>query len=111
MTGNNSNGRQGFAVRKTKYQGSVMVNICDVELVGNKISEGNLQINLSRDYFAQEMVDEQQAHDLLRSCSIANLVGERIVEKAIGMKMASDLSVRMISGVPFLMIFKFQHGY
>jgi len=85
-----------------------MVNICDEELMGSKVSEGKLEINIKQDYFGQQMVEEREAAELLRSCSIANLVGERIVGKAVQMKLASNLSVRNISGVPFLMIFKFQ---
>lgn len=99
-----------FAVRKINYQGSMMVNICDQELIGKKINEGELQVNITKDYFGQEIVGEEEAVKLLSSCSVANLVGERIVEKAVQMKLASNLSVRIISGVPFLMIFKFQRA-
>ncbi|MFL6507034.1 MAG: DUF424 family protein, partial [Nitrososphaeraceae archaeon] len=49
--------------------------------------------------------------ELLRRCSIANLVGERIVSEAIRLNFAKERSIRRISGVPFLMIFKFQHKY
>lgn len=98
-----------FAVRRMCYEGSMMVNICDEELVGRKISEDQLEINITESYFGQEVVSDEEAVSLLRSSSIANLVGERIVDKALGMKMASKLSVRTISGVPFLMIYKFQH--
>jgi hypothetical protein len=86
-----------------------MVNICDEELVGSKVSEGKLEVNITKDYFGQQIVDESEAIELLRLCSIANLVGERIVSKAVGMKLASELGVRLIDGVPFLMIFKFHH--
>ena len=96
-----------FAVRRINYQGSVMVNICDEELVGSKVSEGKLEVNITKDYFGQQVVDESEATELLRLCSIANLVGERIVGRAVGMKLASELGVRLIAGVPFLMIFKF----
>lgn len=99
-----------FAVRKINYQGSVMINICDEELMGSKVSEGKLEIKITKDYFGQQVVEEEEAVELLHSCAIANLVGKRIVNKAVGMKLASGLSVRTISGVPFLMIFKFQHG-
>jgi len=99
-----------FAVRRMNYQGSVMVNICDEELIGSKVSEGKLEINITKDYFGQQTVEEGEAAELLHSCAVANLVGERIVSKAVGMKLASSLSIRTISGVPFLMIFKFQHG-
>jgi hypothetical protein len=86
-----------------------MVNICDEELIGSKVSEGKLEVKISRDYFGQEIVGDGEVVELLRTCSIANLVGEKIVNKAVGMKMATSLSVRRISGVPFLMIYKFQH--
>ncbi|MGH9934270.1 MAG: DUF424 domain-containing protein [Nitrososphaerales archaeon] len=98
-----------FAVRRTDYQGSVMVNICDEELVGSKVSEGKLEVNITKNYFGEQIVDESEVVELLRLCSIANLVGERIVGKAVGMKLASELGVRLIAGVPFLMIFKFRH--
>jgi hypothetical protein len=49
------------------------------------------------------------AQELLKKCDIANLVGSRIVNHAIQLKMAKEVSIRRISGVPFLMIYKFQH--
>jgi len=100
-----------FAVRRINYQGSVMVNICDTELIGMKVSEGKLEVKISKDYFGEQVVGEEEATKLLTSCSVANLVGRRIVDKAVTMNLASKLSVRTISGVPFLMIFKFAQGY
>ncbi len=99
-----------FAVRKINYQGSMMVNICDQELIGTKVSEGKLEVKITKGYFGQQVVSEEEAVDLLSSCSVANLVGKRIVDKAVRMKLASSLSVRTISDVPFLMVFKFQNG-
>lgn len=100
-----------FAVRKMSYQDSTMVNICDQELIGTRIIEGELEVNITKDYFGQQLVNEEEAGALLTSCSVANLVGKRIVDKAVGMKLATELSIRTISDVPFLMIFKFQHMY
>jgi hypothetical protein len=99
-----------FAVRKINYQGSMMVNICDKELVGAKVADGNLEVNITKDYFEQQVLGEEEVTALLKTCSIANLVGKRIVNKAVEMKLASSISVRNISDVPFLMIFKFQHA-
>jgi hypothetical protein len=36
-------------------------------------------------------------------------VGERIVKDALDMKLAKEASIKRIAGVPFLMIYKFQH--
>lgn len=99
-----------FAVRKINYQGSMMVNICDKELVGTKVADGNLEVNITKDYFEQQVLGEEEVTALLKTCSVANLVGKRIVNKAVEMKLASSISVRNISDVPFLMIFKFQHA-
>ena len=100
-----------YAIRTTKYQGSLMINICDIELIGTRLQEGELLIDITKEYFQQEIIEAIQAEELLRTCSIANLVGERIVSEAIRLKFAKERSIRRISGVPFLMIFKFCHKY
>jgi hypothetical protein len=100
-----------YATRITKYQDSLMVNICDIELIGSRLQEGELLIDITKEYFQQEIVETIQAEELLRTCSIANLVGERIVGHAVQLKLAKERSIRRISGVPFLMIFKFHHKY
>lgn len=97
-----------YAARTTPYQGSLMVDICDLDLVGKKLEQDGLVINLAREYFQQEVIETSAAGDLLQKCAIANLVGSRIVGQALGMRMAKEASVKRISGVPFLMIFKFQ---
>lgn len=100
---------QGYALREIEYQASKMINICDIEIVGEKLEQGDIIIDLSREYFHQRTIENSEADKLLRSCSIANLVGERIVRQAINMKLARKESIKWIAGVPFLMIFKFQY--
>jgi hypothetical protein len=107
----NENDSKRYALRIMKYQDSTMINMCDVELIGMKLEQGDLVIDISKEYFQQEIIEEFQAERLLRLCSIANLVGERIVKLAIDLRFAKEMSIKRISGVPFLMIFKFQHRY
>ncbi len=97
-----------YAARTTPYQGSLMVDICDLDLIGRKIEQNGLVIDVTESYFKQEVIESEKAGDLLKRCAIANLVGENIVSQALAMKMAKEASVKRISGVPFLMIFKFQ---
>ncbi len=99
-----------YAMRRTMYQGSTMVNICDLDLVGTTLEQGELAINLTKEYFQQEVIEYFQAENLLQKCDIANLVGENIVKQAIDLKLAKQVSIKRIANVPFLMIFKFQHG-
>lgn len=98
-----------YAARTTSYQGSVMVDICDLDLIGSKLEQDGLVINLTREYYQQQVIEQPHAQELLQKCDIANLVGDRIVRQALDLKLAKEVSVRKISGVPFLMIYKFQH--
>ena len=99
----------GFAVRTTEYQGNVLVNICDLELLGRTVTEGKLQMHISKEFYFGEMVAEAEALSLIRRCSIVNLVGERSVSLAVDNKMGSRDAIREIEHVPFLMIYKFMH--
>nr|WP_294806538.1 DUF424 family protein [uncultured Nitrososphaera sp.] len=85
-----------------------MVDICDLELIGSKLEQDGLAIDLTEAYFKQQVIAQQEAGELLKKCAIANLVGDKIVGQALSMKLAKEASVKRISGVPFLMIFKFQ---
>lgn len=97
-----------YASRFTKYQDTVMISICDLELVGKILKDGELVVNLSKEFFQEYIIEEEQALDLLKSCSIANLVGTRIVALAINLRLANKYSIKHISGIPFLMIYKFK---
>ena len=101
---------QTFAARTTKYSDSLMISVCDADLVGKILRHGETVLSLSGDYFQEEVIGVNKAEDLLKRCSIANLVGEKIVALAISLGLAKEVSVKRICGVPFLMIFKFYHG-
>jgi hypothetical protein len=99
--------RKGFISRQYRYQSTSMVNICDEELVGRTLVDGNLKVAIDGDYFSGERVDAREALRLVRETDVINLVGDRIVNKVIREKLAHPRAVRKIGGVPFLMIYKF----
>ncbi len=98
---------KGFICRELRYQASRMVNICDEELLGRTLREGKLKVDISSDYFEGSRVDEKTALAQIRQTDIANLVGNRIVERALKEKLAHPRAVRKIEDVSFLMIYKF----
>jgi len=99
-----------FYVRKMHYQGSLMINICDEELLGRNIVSESLNINITKDFF-NELTNEKEIGNLLKRCSIANLIGRRVIEKTLSMGLAKRDSIKIVSDVPFLMIFKFYQNY
>lgn len=90
------------------FQGSTMVNICDNDILGRSLQEGELRIDIHDGYFGGELVDKEKAIESLRRCEIANLVGKKIVGLAISEKLADPRAIRLIDGIPFLMIYKFK---
>lgn len=86
-----------------------MIDICDLDLVGRRLEQNGLVIDITREYYQQQVIELNSARELLQKCDIANLVGDRIVKQALEMKMAKEASIKKISGVPFLMIYKFRH--
>ncbi len=40
-----------FSVKTTNYQKQSMLNICDTELLGKKIIEGELTMHISENYY------------------------------------------------------------
>jgi uncharacterized protein len=101
-----SNGK-GFSVRTAEYKGTILVNICDEELVGKTVAEGKLKVHLSKEFYMGEVVDTGEALKLIRTCSIVNLAGPRSVTLAVENKVGTPEAVREIEEVPFLMIYKF----
>lgn len=100
-----------FALRKIKYQETTMINICDIDLLGKEINKGDFVIDISKDYFLEEEIDEKEAIILLKSSSVLNLVGEKIVNLALRLRLAKENSVKTIENVPFLMVFSFVGNY
>jgi hypothetical protein len=96
-----------FSVRSIPWKNSSVVNVCDAELIGRTLIEGKLRMHISRDYFAGDLVGEDEALKLVRESSMVSLAGERSVRIALSNRLGSPHAVREIEGVPFLMIYKF----
>ena len=99
-----------YYVRKMRYQGSLMINICDENLLGMTIKDESVNIEITRDFF-NELMSEEEIQYLLKKCSIANLIGERVIKKTLKLGLAKKESVKVISNTPFLMIYTFQGNY
>lgn len=96
-----------FAVRSVNYQNNRMLNICDVDLVGRTVKQSDLEINISQSYYAERIVEEDEAESLLKNSSIINMAGKQTIDLSIRIGIGSAKGVKEIEGVPFLLVFKF----
>ena len=94
-----------FSVRVTEYQKNMMLNICDAELLGKKITQDELNIHISESYYGERFVEKQEARDLLKQSSIINMVGQETISLSIELGVGSENGIKKISGIPFLIVF------
>ncbi len=95
-----------FFIRTSNYQNSKMLNICDEDLLGKVLQKDNLQMNISKNYYGQRLVEKDEAEKLMKNSSILNMVGKETIEMSINLKIGSKQGVKIIDDVPFLIVFK-----
>jgi len=94
-----------FSVRTTNYQNQSMLNICDADLLGKKIVEGELTMHISENYYGERFVEKDEAESLLNTSSIINMAGKETVSLSLKLGIGSENAVKIVSDVPFLIIF------
>ena len=95
-----------FSARVTDYQKNMMLNICDSEFLGKIITEGELNMHISESYYGDKLIDKDEAKTLLQKASVINMVGNEIISMSVELGIGSKNGVKLISGVPFLIVFK-----
>ena len=95
-----------FSVKVSDYQKNMMLNICDVDLLGKKIIQDELNIHISESYYGEKLVDKEEAKNLLKQSSIINMVGKKTISLSIQLGIGSENGVKTVSDVPFLIVFK-----
>jgi uncharacterized protein len=91
-----TNQKKNYALRKIKYQETQIINICDLNILGTEINQGDFTINISKEYYYNEEITNDDAINLLKSSSIINLVGKDIVDLALTLKLAKKNTVKII---------------
>ncbi|PWR74056.1 DUF424 domain-containing protein [Methanospirillum lacunae] len=81
-----------------------VVGICDHELLGKTLSEGDLNVVISPEFFGSHLATEEEILAALRDCENINMFGERCISLAISHGFIDEDSCRMIAGVPHAII-------
>ena len=76
------------------------VACCDEKLLNKIFKEGNLEIEISDRFFGGQLMQLEEAIDILKEASSFNIVGENIIKKAIDCKLLPKEGVRSINGIP-----------
>lgn len=89
-----------FKFRVYRSGREVVLAACDEELVGREFRDGKLRLQVSEAFYGTERIAPSDLLVQLRACTIANLVGERVVGLAVERGYVSERNVLWIGGVP-----------
>ena len=79
------------------------VAACDEELLNKVFKEGNLRIEISNQFFGGNLIQLEEAVDILKHAAYFNIVGKNIIDKAIDNKILPKEGISSINGVPMAM--------
>ena len=79
------------------------VACCDENLLDRIFTEGNLRIEINSSFFGGELLDIEQAMEILKMASYFNIVGENVTNKAIALQLLPKEGVRKINNIPMAM--------
>jgi len=77
-----------------------VVAVCDDDLLGKKFEEGELQLDLTSDFYKGEKMDEKDIGDLLRNADAVNLVGEKSVKLGLNEGIIEKDHILKIDDIP-----------
>jgi len=76
------------------------VACCDEDLLNKVFTEGNLRIEINSTFFGGDLLNINQAMEILKEASYFNIVGENITNHAIALQLLPKEGVRRINNIP-----------
>ena len=95
-----------FRARLINHNNTRMLNICDADLLGRTLNRDNFSLKISQEYYAEKVIEKEEAKDLLKESDNINMVGKEIISLSVDLGIGSEKGVKVIDGVPFLIVFK-----
>jgi len=79
----------------------IVLAICDENLIGKKIKTNRFNVKVDKRFYGDKTIeDEQTAVSFMKSCTIANLIGEKIVALAEKHGFITKENIISIGGIP-----------
>ena len=86
-----------YSVKIVSRNGNTMLNMCDSELLGKTISDGKLVMKISKNYYHDQFVEQEEAKDLLKKSNNINLVGNETISLSLELGIGTEQAVKLLS--------------
>ena len=96
-------------VKVYRVSGEVMVALCDEEVLGIKVKESGLVLDVNPSFYKGRLVGPEEAVEALEEATIANIVGEKAVRLAVEKGFVHEESIVYIGGIPHVQMVKIRY--
>jgi hypothetical protein len=85
---------------------SAIVALCDRELIGKTLKEGNITVTITEDFYKGELISQEKAIDILSGATNINIFGKKAVSCAIECGVVDRNNVKIINEVAHAQVFR-----
>lgn len=93
-------------VNLRKWGRFTVLATCDAELLGQVLRDGKIVFEVREGFYKGSKVSVEEAIELVRQCTIVNMVGKHVVKQAVREGLVHPDAVLEICGVPHAQIMK-----
>ena len=87
-------------------EGCVLLAMCDADLLGKTLKQGKIVFHIREEFYKGSLMRLEEAVGLIRQSTIVNMVGQRIVRKAVEEGWIHPDAILEIEGVPHAQVVK-----
>ena len=83
----------------------VVIAICDKNLLSKEIGK-KLKIKVKKEFYGEELIDDDKAVEFMKKATIGNLLGKEIIKLALEKKFITKENIMFIDDIPHAQFLK-----
>ncbi len=91
-------------LKKHINEGRLILALCDDSLIGKKIEDKGIILDLSSAFYKGEKSDDKNTLSLIGKAYLVNAVGEETIAFLSGLDFVSEKDIRRVKNVPYVHI-------
>ncbi|HLD10865.1 MAG TPA: DUF424 family protein [Candidatus Nanoarchaeia archaeon] len=94
-----------FYIKTHESIRSYVIAIADENLIGKKIKDKIIEINISEQFYKGQLCNEKKAAILLQECPNINIIGKNIIKLAKKLNLINEENIVYFKNVPHCQIY------
>ncbi|MEK6835432.1 MAG: DUF424 family protein [Nanoarchaeota archaeon] len=92
-------------LKKNISQESEVIAICDSDLIGKKLFDKGLVLDITERFYKGELLNEEEIIEILKNAKNINIVGKEAVKLALKIGIIEEENILKIQNIPHALVF------